>query len=96
MDELTAQKYPGKRLHVRAIIRDGARAFIGSQSLRGLELDRRREIGVFLSEKAAVRKMAAVFEEDWARTPAAQAQAKAKADAEVEPAKSSEAALVSA
>lgn len=94
--ELTAQKYPGKRLHVRAIIRDGARAFIGSQSLRGLELDRRREIGVFLSEKAAVRKMAAVFEEDWARTPAAQAQAKAKADAEVEPAKSSEAALVSA
>ena len=78
--ELTAQKYPGKRLHVRAIIRDGARAFIGSQSLRTLELDRRREIGVFLTEPAAVRKMAAVFEEDWARTPAGQAQGKPEAE----------------
>src|SRR5687767_3885360 len=26
--------YPGKRLHVRAIVRDGRRAFVGSQSLR--------------------------------------------------------------
>ena len=27
------------RLHVRAMIRDGARAFVGSQSLRRIELD---------------------------------------------------------
>jgi cardiolipin synthase A/B len=79
---LAAQKFPGKRLHVRAIMRDGARAFLGSQSLRGLELDHRREIGVFLTERAAVRKMVAVFEEDWARTPAMRAHAKpAGADA---------------
>src|SRR5205814_5920262 len=34
------------RLHVRAIVRDGQEAFVGSQSLRKLELDGRREIGV--------------------------------------------------
>ena len=33
------------RLHVRAIIRDGTRAFVGSQSLRKEELDSRREVG---------------------------------------------------
>ncbi len=32
------EPFPGKRMHVRAIIRDGQRAFIGSQSLRRLEL----------------------------------------------------------
>jgi hypothetical protein len=32
---------------VRVIIRDGRDAFIGSQSLRKLELDQRREVGVF-------------------------------------------------
>jgi hypothetical protein len=34
-----------KRLHVRAIIVDGRRAFLGSQSLRRIELDERRETG---------------------------------------------------
>jgi cardiolipin synthase A/B len=68
---LSAQKYPGKRLHVRAIIRDGSAAFVGSQSLRRLELDRRREVGLLISERPVVRKMVAVFEADWAKTPAA-------------------------
>src|SRR6185436_2490196 len=31
---LNWERYPGRRLHVRAIIRDGRRAFLGSQSLR--------------------------------------------------------------
>ena len=46
---IEARKLPDLRLHVRAIIRDGAAAFIGSQSLRKLELDGRREIGVIVS-----------------------------------------------
>jgi len=66
--ELTAEEYPGKRLHVRAIIRDGRRAFVGSQSLRKLELDKRREIGVMVAEPTVVKQMQKVFEEDWART----------------------------
>lgn len=57
--------YPGKRLHVRAIVRDGRRAFIGSQSLRKLELDNRREVGVVIRERKAVRRVERVFREDW-------------------------------
>src|SRR6476661_7822447 len=63
-DDLYVEKYPGKRLHVRAIIRDGRRAFVGSQSLRKLELEKRREIGVIVHDRRVVRQMQRVFEED--------------------------------
>ena len=53
------------RLHARAMLRDGKSAFLGSQSLRQLELEARREIGVVFDDKAAVRKMMGVFEKDW-------------------------------
>jgi phosphatidylserine/phosphatidylglycerophosphate/cardiolipin synthase-like enzyme len=64
---LVSQRYPGRRLHVRAMIRDGKRAFIGSQSLRRLELEERREIGILFRDRRAVRQMLDVFEYDWAR-----------------------------
>lgn len=54
------------RLHARAIIRDGSQAFIGSQSLRKLELDGRREVGVIVRDVRIARKMRTVFEADWA------------------------------
>lgn len=63
------EKYPGKRLHTRAIIRDGKRAFLGSQSLRRLELEKRREVGVIVTDAAVIRQMQDVFENDWAQTP---------------------------
>jgi cardiolipin synthase len=63
-----AQKYPGKRLHVRAIFRDGRQAFVGSQSLREQELDKRREVGVLVSNPKVVREMLAIFEGDWLQT----------------------------
>jgi phosphatidylserine/phosphatidylglycerophosphate/cardiolipin synthase-like enzyme len=63
------EKYPGKRLHVRAIVRDGQRAFIGSQSLRKLELDKRREVGVIVTDKKIVEGLMAIFARDWALTP---------------------------
>lgn len=53
------------RLHTRAILRDGESAFLGSQSLRRLELEARREIGVVFHDPVAVKKMIAVFEKDW-------------------------------
>jgi phosphatidylserine/phosphatidylglycerophosphate/cardiolipin synthase-like enzyme len=53
------------RLHVRAIVRDGRRAFIGSQSLRKLELDQRREVGIIIRERKVVRKVEKVFNDDW-------------------------------
>jgi phosphatidylserine/phosphatidylglycerophosphate/cardiolipin synthase-like enzyme len=74
---IEARKLPDLRLHVRAIVRDGAAAFIGSQSLRKLELDGRREIGVIVSDEKAVKKIRDVFEADWALTPEARAAAAA-------------------
>jgi len=55
------------RLHIRAIIRDGCEVFVGSQSLRRLELDGRREVGVMVKDAAIARKVQAVFESDWTR-----------------------------
>jgi cardiolipin synthase len=63
------ERYPGRRLHTRAMIRDGSRAFVGSQSLRRLELEKRREVGVIITDKAVVGEMQEVFERDWAQTP---------------------------
>jgi phosphatidylserine/phosphatidylglycerophosphate/cardiolipin synthase-like enzyme len=57
---------PDLRLHVRAIVRDGASVFIGSQSLRKPELDARREIGLIVNDSRIARKVKNVFEADWA------------------------------
>jgi cardiolipin synthase len=61
------RKLPDLRLHVRAIIRDGSSAFLGSQSLRKLELDGRREIGVVITNPVIAKKMQTIFEADWAQ-----------------------------
>lgn len=81
--DLKGEKCPGKRLHVRAIIRDGKRAFVGSQSLRKLELDKRREVGVVVDDAKVIRQMMAVFEDDWSRTDAGKKLAK-KAEKQAE------------
>jgi phosphatidylserine/phosphatidylglycerophosphate/cardiolipin synthase-like enzyme len=76
---IEARKLPDLRLHVRAIIRDGAAAFIGSQSLRKLELDGRREVGVIVEDEKIAKRMRSVFDADWAQTPEAVAAAAAAA-----------------
>jgi phosphatidylserine/phosphatidylglycerophosphate/cardiolipin synthase-like enzyme len=53
------------RLHARVILRDGNSAFLGSQSLRKLELEVRREIGIILHDRKTVKRMTAVFDRDW-------------------------------
>src|SRR6185503_6444289 len=75
-DKIPWEKFPGKRLHVRAIIRDGRRAFVGSQSLRRIELDKRREIGVLINDQAVVNELRAVFQSDWAKTDSGKKEAK--------------------
>ena len=55
----------GLRLHVRAIVRDRRMAFVGSQSLRKLELDKRREVGLITKDRRAVAQIARTFESDW-------------------------------
>ena len=53
------------RLHARVIVRDGSRAFIGSQSLRRPELEQRREVGILISNPSVARKMREIFDQDW-------------------------------
>jgi phosphatidylserine/phosphatidylglycerophosphate/cardiolipin synthase-like enzyme len=64
---LRVRKLPGWKLHVRAIVQDRRRAFVGSQSLRRLELDGRREIGLIVEEASVVDQISRVFAWDWAR-----------------------------
>ena len=73
---LRIQKMPGYRLHVRSMVRDGDTAFVGSQSLRALELDGRREVGLIVKEPKTVKRLVEVFESDWARTDLAAKEAK--------------------
>ena len=53
------------RLHTRTIVRDRKAVFVGSQSLRTLELDGRRELGIICRDRAVVAGIIGVFEEDW-------------------------------
>jgi cardiolipin synthase A/B len=62
---VSTRKISRMRLHTRNIIRDRRDAFLGSQSLRALELDSRREIGVIFRDKKVVARLSEVFEKDW-------------------------------
>jgi phosphatidylserine/phosphatidylglycerophosphate/cardiolipin synthase-like enzyme len=53
------------RLHARAIVRDRRDTFLGSQSLRQVELDRRREVGVLIQDEDVAVQISKVFERDW-------------------------------
>ena len=67
LDGVKVRKLSDLRLHVRAIVRDGREAFIGSQSLRRLELEGRREVGIIIKNGGIVRRIQAVFDADWRR-----------------------------
>jgi len=70
----------GLRLHTRTIIRDRREAFVGSQSLRALELDERRELGVIVRGARTVKSLVDTFEADWsAKELSANPEATAKA-----------------
>jgi len=79
--DVVARKLADRRLHVRAILRDDRHAFIGSQGLRRLELDERREAGVVVRERKIVARLVETFEADWALT-AAEAEKAEKAASE--------------
>ncbi|MDD5544106.1 MAG: phospholipase D-like domain-containing protein [Acidobacteriia bacterium] len=60
-----SQKLSRARLHTRTIIRDRRQAFVGSQSLRPMELDMRREVGLIVREPKIVKRLIDLFEKDW-------------------------------
>ena len=71
--------FPGGRMHVRAIVRDGRRAFIGSQSLRKLELDERREVGIIIRDRSVVQKLQKTFKRDWKKAQTVEGKRRKKA-----------------
>jgi cardiolipin synthase A/B len=89
---LDSRKLPGLRLHVRGMVRDGSATFVGSQSLRKLELDGRREVGVIVSDTAIAKRLQDLFEADWEKT---RSKSEAKAVAENGKAEKVEKAAVS-
>ena len=66
--KLDWRKLGPMRLHTRTIIRDGHQAFIGSQSLREIELGARREVGVIFRDSKILSRLSKIFSEDWETT----------------------------
>ncbi len=60
-----ALKLSQMRLHTRTIVRDRQFAFLGSQSLREMELDARREVGLLFRDPKVVSALLHTFESDW-------------------------------
>jgi cardiolipin synthase A/B len=69
LDGVESRKLATLRLHVRAMVRDGSDAFVGSQSLRKLELDGRREVGVIVHDTGIAKQIQERFELDWGAKP---------------------------
>lgn len=74
-EKLRQHRLSKLRLHARCIIRDGSQAFIGSQSLREVELGSRREVGIIFRDAKIIARLAKIFESDWEATQHATEQA---------------------
>jgi cardiolipin synthase len=75
-ETVQACKLHDMRLHTRMILRDGKHCFIGSQSLRTVELDRRREVGMIFDDADAIKSLEQTFLDDWKGSEAAKQTAK--------------------
>ena len=64
-EHIEVRKLTGLRLHTRTIIRDRREAFVGSQSLRKIELDERRELGVIVRGPKTMSRLVDTFDADW-------------------------------
>jgi len=64
-EHIDVRRLTGLRLHTRTIIRDRREAFVGSQSLRTIELDKRREVGVIVGGTKTLSRLVDTFEADW-------------------------------
>lgn len=63
--KLQQHKLAKPRLHARCILRDGRAAFVGSQSLREVELGSRREVGLIFRDSKLIARLAKTFHDDW-------------------------------
>jgi phosphatidylserine/phosphatidylglycerophosphate/cardiolipin synthase-like enzyme len=65
MPNFHIRKLARYKLHAKCIVIDSIRFFIGSQNLREVSLDSRREVGLIVEDDAMARKIERVFDEDW-------------------------------
>jgi cardiolipin synthase len=65
------------KLHAKCIVIDSNRFFVGSQNLRKVSLDNRREVGIIIQDDAVSRRIERVFDEDWANATEMRAAAEA-------------------
>ncbi len=56
----------GLYIHAKLILADGRVALVGSQNLTGTSLDQNRELGVLVDDPAAIARLVATFEADFA------------------------------
>jgi phosphatidylserine/phosphatidylglycerophosphate/cardiolipin synthase-like enzyme len=53
------------KLHAKCIVVDSSRFFIGSQNLRSVSFEGRREVGIVIEDEPMSLRIERVFEEDW-------------------------------
>jgi len=79
--EIASRKLVNQRLHTRTMVRDRSWVFVGSQSLREMELDERREVGLIFRDSKIAHRICETFDADWDAS--AQAPSQTTHDAEV-------------
>ena len=52
-------------VHAKIFVADGQTGFLGSENISSQSLDGNRELGLFLSQPAAVARMESTFAQDW-------------------------------
>jgi cardiolipin synthase A/B len=53
------------KLHAKCIVVDGRCFYLGSQNLREVSLDHRREVGIIIEDTVIAQKIERIFDEDW-------------------------------
>ena len=66
VENFHVKKLARYKLHAKCVVVDGRCFFVGSQNLRQVSLDSRREVGIMVEDGAMARRIERVFDEDWA------------------------------
>jgi phosphatidylserine/phosphatidylglycerophosphate/cardiolipin synthase-like enzyme len=63
---IEARRLKAPAIHVKAIVADGDRAYVGSINLSSTSLTKNREVGLIVTEPANIAKVQTTFDTDWA------------------------------
>ncbi len=57
----------GLYIHAKMMLIDGARAFVGSQNFTATSLDLNRELGIILTDRPSLTRLASIFDRDFSQ-----------------------------